>query len=30
MRNYINDFMIEGDYLESDREFLLNATYMRE
>ena len=25
MRNYINDFMIEGDYLESDREFLLNA-----
>ena len=25
MRNYINEFMIEGEYLESDREFLLNA-----
>ena len=25
MRNYINEFMLEGEYLDSDREFLLDA-----
>ena len=25
MKNYLNNFMIECEYLDSDREFLLNA-----
>lgn len=25
MRQYLNDFMVEGNYLDTDREFLLNA-----
>ena len=25
MKKYLNDFMVECDYLDSDREFLLNA-----